>query len=55
MLLEILIQQLNRVQNHLTIWKFNPTNQSLQVIFEDHDDAWIDIFPGSFYCTGIVS
>ena len=46
---EILIQQLNRVQNHLTIWKFNPTNQSLQVIFEDHDDAWIDILHEHFW------
>lgn len=40
----ILIQQINRLQNHVTVWCVDPqTPAAPRVIFEDRDDAWIDI------------
>jgi dipeptidyl-peptidase 4 len=40
---QVLIQQINRLQNHLTVWCFDPTTGGLRIVFEDRDEAWIDI------------
>ncbi len=41
--LRLLIEQLNRLQNHRILWKANIDNGSVQSIFEDDDDAWVDV------------
>lgn len=40
---EVMIQQLNRRQNSNTVWIGNTKNMSLNTIFTDKDDAWLDI------------
>jgi dipeptidyl-peptidase-4 len=39
----LLVQQLNRLQNHLIVWSIDPSTNDIQNIFEDFDEAWIDI------------
>jgi dipeptidyl-peptidase 4 len=40
---EVMIQQLNRKQNTNTVWVGNTETMSLDNIFTDKDDAWLDI------------
>ncbi|MCK0179873.1 S9 family peptidase [Flavobacteriaceae bacterium S0862] len=40
---EVMIQQLNRRQNANTVWIGNTKTMSLNNIFTDKDDAWLDI------------
>ncbi len=40
----ILIQQLNRKQNHSKIYKVDTNENTAKVIFEEKDDAWVDLF-----------
>lgn len=39
----LLIQQLNRKQNHLKVWGYNPFNQDLNQIYTEKEDTWVDI------------
>ncbi|MCF8233366.1 MAG: DPP IV N-terminal domain-containing protein [Bacteroidales bacterium] len=39
----LLIQQLNRKQNLLTVWGYNPINQDLNQIYTEKEDTWVDI------------
>ncbi|MFN5337891.1 MAG: S9 family peptidase [Bacteroidota bacterium] len=39
----LLVQQLNRKQNHSKILGVNVTSNVAQLIFEEHDEAWIDV------------
>ncbi len=40
---ELLIQQLNRKQNHLTIYKYNVNTKKLGEIYEEKEKTWVDI------------
>lgn len=40
---QLIIQQINRLQNHLTFWSYDPASESLRILFEDQDEAWIDV------------
>ena len=40
---EMLIQQLNRHQNQLTLWKYNFLNRELGQFYQETDEAWVDI------------
>ena len=40
---ELYLQQLNRLQNHLQLMLADPTSGEVTTVFEDRDDAWIDI------------
>ena len=39
----LVVQQLNRKQNHSKILGVNVTSNVAQLIFEEHDEAWIDV------------
>lgn len=39
----LLIDQLNRLQNQRLIWQADPQTGQVRSIFEDRDDAWIDM------------
>ena len=39
----LLIEQLNRLQNKRTMWSTNAQTGEVQPVFEDSDDAWIDM------------
>lgn len=39
----LLIQQLNRHQNHLTIWSYSPSSKSLKKVYTETEDTWVDI------------
>lgn len=39
----LLVQQINRHQNHLKIFTYDTHNQKLKLIYEEHEDTWIDI------------
>lgn len=39
----LLIQQINRKQNHLTVWKYQLSNQKLSKIYEEKEKTWVDI------------
>ncbi len=39
----LLIQQLNRHQNHLIMWTYDLTDKSLKKIYEEKEDTWVDI------------
>lgn len=41
---ELLIQQLNRKQNHSKLYVVDATQGSTRVIHEESDEAWIDLF-----------
>lgn len=41
---QLLVQQLNRKQNHLKLWLCNPKTGEGKIIYEEKDDAWVDIF-----------
>jgi len=39
----LLIQQLNRHQNHLIMWTYDINDKSLNKIYEEKEDTWVDI------------
>ena len=39
----LLIQQINRHQNHLTIWSYTPSSKSIKKIYTEKEDTWVDI------------
>ncbi|MCF8388436.1 MAG: S9 family peptidase, partial [Bacteroidales bacterium] len=39
----ILIQQLNRKQNHLKVWTYNPATKELKIVYEEKEDTWVDM------------
>ncbi len=39
----LLILQINRKQNHLIYWTYNPNTKTIKKIYEEHQDTWIDI------------
>ncbi|MEM8678034.1 MAG: S9 family peptidase, partial [Planctomycetota bacterium] len=39
----VLVEQLNRLQNHRQLWQANVDDGTAEVVFEDRDDAWIDV------------
>lgn len=41
---KLLIQQLNRKQNHLKIYNCSASTGDAAVVYEEQDDAWIEIF-----------
>ncbi|MCG8306421.1 MAG: S9 family peptidase [Cytophagales bacterium] len=40
----LLVRQLNRKQNHLKIYKCSAFDGGAEIIYEEKDDAWIEIF-----------
>ncbi len=40
---ELLIQQLNRKQNHLKVWYHNVASDALKVVYEEREDTWVDM------------
>lgn len=40
---QLLIQQINRHQNHLKIYIYNTKSKQLKVVYEEREDTWIDI------------
>jgi dipeptidyl-peptidase-4 len=40
---KLLIQQINRHQNHLKIFTYNTKNNVLKLVYEEFEDTWIDI------------
>ena len=40
---EMLVQQLNRKQNQLTIWQCNPNSGIANQIYVETDEAWVDL------------
>ena len=45
---ELVIGQLNRLQNHLSVWLANAASGKPVSFFEDKDDAWVDVRVGAF-------
>ncbi|GGZ19885.1 peptidase S9 [Echinicola pacifica] len=41
---QLLIQQLNRHQNKLTIWKYTLSTKSLTALYTEEEDTWVDIY-----------
>ncbi|MDW3194647.1 MAG: DPP IV N-terminal domain-containing protein [Cytophagales bacterium] len=39
----LLIQQLNRKQNHLKIWIHRPSSQETTLLYEETEESWVDI------------
>ena len=39
----LIIQTINRHQNHLKLWRWNTASQSLQLLLEEKDDAYVSI------------
>jgi len=39
----LLIQQLNRLQNHLTMWSYDLNTKTLKTIYEEVEETWVDI------------
>ena len=39
----LLIQQINRLQNHLTIWSYSPRSKSVKRVYTEKEDTWVDI------------
>jgi dipeptidyl-peptidase-4 len=39
----LLIQQINRHQNHLTIWSYKPSTQSVKKVYTEKEATWVDI------------
>lgn len=40
---ELLVQQLNRHQNHLIFWSYNIQSKELKSIYEEKEDTWVDL------------
>lgn len=41
---ELYVQQLNRKQNESKIFNCNVATNKVNLVFEEHDDAWIDVY-----------
>lgn len=41
---KILVQQLNRKQNHLKLWMCDVKSGEAELVYEEKDNAWVDIF-----------
>ena len=41
---KLLVQQLNRKQNHLKVYSCSATNGEAKVVYEEKDEAWIGMF-----------
>lgn len=39
----LLIQQINRKQNHLIYWNYNPRTKEIRKVYEEREDTWVDI------------
>jgi dipeptidyl-peptidase-4 len=39
----LLIQQINRHQNHLTIWSYTPSTKQVKKVYTEKEDTWVDI------------
>jgi len=39
----LLIQQLNRKQNHLQVWIYQPSTKSINLLYEEKEESWVDI------------
>lgn len=39
----LLIQQMNRHQNRLTVWTYIPSTQKLSKVYVENEDTWIDL------------
>jgi len=39
----LMIQQINRKQNHLKIWSYATHTKALQLIYEEKEESWVDI------------
>jgi len=40
---KLLIQQINRKQNHLKIWLYQPSTKSTTLFYEEKEESWVDI------------
>lgn len=40
---QLLIQQLNRKQNHLKIWLYQPSTKAINLLYEEQAETWVDI------------
>ncbi|QDH78487.1 prolyl oligopeptidase family serine peptidase [Echinicola soli] len=40
----LLIQQLNRLQNKLTVWKYDLGTEELEQLYIETEDTWVDIY-----------
>ncbi len=40
---QLLIQQLNRKQNHLKVWHYDIPSDKLEVVYEETEDTWVDL------------
>ena len=40
---QLLIQQLNRKQNHLQVWLYDLSSDKLRIVYEEHEDTWVDL------------
>lgn len=39
----MLIQQMNRKQNRLTVWSYKPSSKALKEIYVETEDTWVDL------------
>lgn len=39
----LLLQQLNRKQNHYQVWAYQPSTKKLKQIYDEKEDTWVDI------------
>ncbi|WP_425636241.1 DPP IV N-terminal domain-containing protein [Algoriphagus yeomjeoni] len=39
----LLIQQMNRKQNQLTIWTYKPSNEDLKKVYVETEETWVDL------------
>jgi len=40
---QLLIQQINRHQNRLTIWSYAPSTKAIKKVYTETEDTWVDI------------
>ncbi len=40
---ELLIQQINRKQNHLKVWKYTLSSDKISLIYEEQEETWVDL------------
>ncbi len=39
----LLVQQINRKQNHLKVWKYKPSTKNLSLLYEETEETWVDL------------
>ena len=49
---DLLIQQMNRLQNHLTLWVANATDLSLKKLMTETDETWVDVYDNTVWLEG---